>query len=866
MTQYLLDWSNATSDGNNVISNGSHDITVAVSTPQNSEHDQFSIQNPSYWGDHTLTAGSVERQTTANFAFSESVSNVSFQIYDLDAYYGHWDEKVTIVALDANGNQVPVTFTNKASHQTVTGNTIEAGGKSNNNIDGSGGADSVTVSIAGPIVSLKIIYDNGSQDGHTNLIGISDLSFSATQVAPALDGHVDGTSGNDLIGAAYVGDPNGDRVDANDAMLPGQTGQDDIIRAGDGHDTVYAGQGDDRVDAGSGNDSVFGEAGNDVLFGFAGNDSLYGDANNDTISGGTGSDVIDGGTGADVLFGDDGDDTIAGGDGNDLIVGGNGSDSITGGEGADTIYGDGGSSDAASVTITFEGEDAGYRNTIGIYEIDPATGEISNVQIVWANASETGSGGSLTPGVSNYTYSATPGAQVGTFVVSDGYSQNNWTNLSGGSFVFETAPGVVAGVTDTAPKLVHYSSTGVRTVVQGGTFHTAAYGGNTALNSDGVVHTAGFGQDPDGTAHLGVEDIVGGGDHDFNDAKFSVHVNGGGITFANGHYDVKGAYPDDTSGAAADHIDGGIGNDQIYGGAGNDTILGGDGNDTVTGDAGNDVTTGGGGADSLSGGDDRDTFLGGTVGDVVDGGEGGDDHDTLDLTGAGPLRIIYDTGNPESGVVNFLDGAGAVTGTMAFHNIENVIPCFTPGTLIATPKGERPVEDLRPGDRVITRDSGIQEIRWVGRKALDRQALLSSPHLKPILIRQGSLGHGLPERDMLVSPNHRLLVANDMTALYFDAHEVLVAAKHLVNNKGIRAVESLGTSYIHFMFDRHEVVLSNGAWTESFQPGDYTLKGMGNAQRTEIFELFPDLKCQDGLDAYAAARKTLKKHEAALLL
>lgn len=63
----------------------------------------------------------------------------------------------------------------------------------------------------------------------------------------------------------------------------------------------------------------------------------------------------------------------------------------------------------------------------------------------------------------------------------------------------------------------------------------------------------------------------------------------------------------------------------------------------------------------------------------------------------------------------------------------------------------------------------------------------------------------------------------------------------------------MGTSYLHFMFDRHEVVLSNGAWTESFQPGDYTLKGMGNAQRNEIFELFPDLKTDTGREAYGAA-------------
>lgn len=73
-------------------------------------------------------------------------------------------------------------------------------------------------------------------------------------------------------------------------------------------------------------------------------------------------------------------------------------------------------------------------------------------------------------------------------------------------------------------------------------------------------------------------------------------------------------------------------------------------------------------------------------------------------------------------------------------------------------------------------------------------------------------------------------------------------------------------AYIHFMFDQHEVVLSNGAWTESFQPGDYTLRGIGNAQRQEIFELFPELEHAEGLNAYGSARRSLKKHEAALLV
>ena len=322
-------------------------------------------------------------------------------------------------------------------------------------------------------------------------------------------------------------------------------------------------------------------------------------------------------------------------------------------------------------------------------------------------------------------------------------------------------------------------------------------------------------------------------------------------------------------GSGDDTLYGGAGDDTLFGGSGADQLFGGEGNNVIFGGAGNDTIVLSGGGDTVFGGADRDTIIvenqGAGIGSFIDGGEEGDDYDTLDLSGAGPLRIVYDEENPENGRVHFLDRDGNEVGHLDFRNIENVIPCFTPGTLIATPRGEVPVEELRAGDRVITRDNGIQEIRWIGEKALTGQQLRVDSHLQPILVKAHSLGNGLPERDMLVSPNHRLLVANDRTQLYFDEHEVLVSAKHLVGSNGIHQIESIGVSYIHFMCDRHEVVLSNGAWTESFQPGDYTLKGMGNAQRNEIFELFPDLKTEEGLGNYHAARRTLKKHEAKLL-
>jgi len=260
------------------------------------------------------------------------------------------------------------------------------------------------------------------------------------------------------------------------------------------------------------------------------------------------------------------------------------------------------------------------------------------------------------------------------------------------------------------------------------------------------------------------------------------------------------------------------------------------------------------------------TVSGNTIdadGNVSPGVDGSGAGDTVTVTIPGSivsLQIIHDNGDSasHSGVVQI--------GPIDFDIGDVVVPCFTLGTMILTPTGEKPVEELRVGDGVITRDNGVQNIVWIGTKSLEVQMLRDSPHLRPVKIHAGSLGAGLPDRDLILSPNHRLLISNEVTSLYFEEQEVLAAAKHLINNKSVHMLGAMDVTYIHFMFDNHEIVLANGSWTESFQPGDYSLKGIGSAQRNEIFELFPDLKSPDGIGSYLAARKVLKKHEASLIL
>ncbi|WP_394155836.1 Hint domain-containing protein [Loktanella salsilacus] len=197
--------------------------------------------------------------------------------------------------------------------------------------------------------------------------------------------------------------------------------------------------------------------------------------------------------------------------------------------------------------------------------------------------------------------------------------------------------------------------------------------------------------------------------------------------------------------------------------------------------------------------------------------------------------------------------------------VGNTVPCFTPGSMIVTRTGEVAVEDLRIGDRIMTRDSGPQSVVWTGIRHLTKAEMSSNPHLQPVLIKAGAIGPHSPERDLLVSPNHRVLIAGARAELLYGESEVLVAAKHLVNGKNIIRACVDTVSYIHIMCARHEIVLSNGAWTESFQPGREAILGLGQQQRDEIFELFPQLAAVEGISSYAAARMSLKRHEAGLL-
>lgn len=191
--------------------------------------------------------------------------------------------------------------------------------------------------------------------------------------------------------------------------------------------------------------------------------------------------------------------------------------------------------------------------------------------------------------------------------------------------------------------------------------------------------------------------------------------------------------------------------------------------------------------------------------------------------------------------------------------------CFTHGTRISTPNGPRPVEALREGDRVLTKDNGPQPVQWIGARRMTGARLHSMPHLRPIRIRPGAFGIRRPEESLLVSPEHRMLVSGAVSRELFNAHEVLVTARDLENGRTIvRDLTVTEVTYVHLLLDAHQIVFANGVETESFHPANAALSALTPADRDRLLRGMPELE-YDPHHYGAYARRNLSRPEAAIL-
>ena len=258
--------------------------------------------------------------------------------------------------------------------------------------------------------------------------------------------------------------------------------------------------------------------------------------------------------------------------------------------------------------------------------------------------------------------------------------------------------------------------------------------------------------------------------------------------------------------------------------------------------------------DSSTGGTLTITHINGqavAAGDTITLASGQD----VTLNGDGTLTILGDT-DPETVYFNYtVEDVSGNTDT-GLVEIEQV-PCFVAGTRVDTARGPVAVERLRPGDLVLTADGQALPLRWVGTRRTQAEGAFA-----PVRIRAGTLG---ATRDVLVSPLHRVLVRDGWAALLFGEGEVLAKARDLVNGRTICTEPTgLPVTYVHLLFDGHQIVTTSGLASESYMPGPMTVRGFDADVQAEILALFPELESAHR-PIWEAARPVLKRHEARAL-
>ena len=879
---------------------------------------------PDYGPVDTLTVSSVVTSPTFAPIMGTSGADTLTGTTGNDTIYGGPSTGQTGTGNDSisGGNGNDVIFAGD-------GNDTLQGGSGADTLYGGAGMDTASYSASGSAVNVNLATGaasggNANGDVLNSIEGVVGSGFNDTLTGSSEANYIDGGAGADAISA---GDGN-DTVlggDGNDT-IDGGSG-DDSISGGLGNDSILGGAGSDTIDGGSGTDFITGGDGADSLLGGDGNDTIYGGSqpvaatqehlnwigqgtNGTNIAGGFTQDT--GGMNVTAGFANNGGNTAIQTSNTTQYVGG--SEPFAANSG---LYLTGNSGPNSTTTLTFNAEaGSGLTNQVsnvsfrindidmqGWQDIITVTAFDVNGNPVTVNFTMTGndtlSGNTITAANSSDSASSANGSALISIpgpvhsiqiAYSNGgtSSQALWITNVHYTTVPAANPGDGADTIDggTGADLIH-GQTGDDTINLTGTFgNDTITGGETGETAGDVVNATALTQNTtlnftgneagtlsDGTSTASFSEIerfqLGSGADTVNAAATTAGVN----------------------------VDGGAGNDSMTGGSGADTLAGGSGNDTLNGGAGNDSLTGGAGADRITGGSGDDTIdlgLNDGAADIVDLDDGSgsdiirnftaptangngtytgyDQFDVSDLTDAGgnPIKAwdvtVTDTVGDGTGdaILTFPNGESVTLVGVAPSQVDSYgelvamgIPCFTRGARIATPDGEVAVEDLRAGDSVWTLDNGAQTIRWIGSK---RVAAIGP--LAPVLIPEGTLGNS---RDIRVSPQHRMLISGWQAELFFGEAEVLVAAKHLVDGSVIRSVPGGEVEYFHILFDRHEIVLADGAPSESFHPGDQGLAGLGEATRAELLTLFPELEMAGSAGYGPAARRSLKAHEAALL-
>lgn len=182
------------------------------------------------------------------------------------------------------------------------------------------------------------------------------------------------------------------------------------------------------------------------------------------------------------------------------------------------------------------------------------------------------------------------------------------------------------------------------------------------------------------------------------------------------------------------------------------------------------------------------------------------------------------------------DSYGAI-----IDNIEMMI-CFTSATHIRTPDGTTQARDIKIGDLIST-ERGPKPVRWVGLRKLSAAELAAEEKLRPVRISAGALGDGLPQADLSVSRQHRIMIRSTVCERMFSTPDALIAAIHLCTLQGVQIDDAAEeVEYVHILFDEHEIVYAENTPVESLLLGEQAKKVLPKEALEEIRLIFPGME------------------------
>lgn len=191
--------------------------------------------------------------------------------------------------------------------------------------------------------------------------------------------------------------------------------------------------------------------------------------------------------------------------------------------------------------------------------------------------------------------------------------------------------------------------------------------------------------------------------------------------------------------------------------------------------------------------------------------------------------------------------------------------CFAKGTEIETPSGRRLVETLRSGDSLLTEDGRNVTIAWIGTSHYARRRASADSRLRPIHLRAHAFGPGLPDRDLVVSRQHRIVIESATCELMIGTSRAFVVAGHLPDRFATSPDPEEDVVYFHILLETHEILLANGLPAESFQPAQRMIETLSDASRQSLDEVLVVLGAEAML-ARPDALPTLNKREARVVL